>query len=281
MIEKRRDFLRMALGVSAAPAILSNRRADGSEQSGVRRPIVSTGSRIKSIETFTSGALSIVRVRTDSGQEGYGQIAPFKADISATVLHRMVAPQALGKDPADLDGISDRCVEANYKFPWSFVCRALAGLDTALWDIHGKTAGKSVCELLGGKPRPFPVYGSSMRRDIKPADEAARLVRLRDAQGFRAFKDPDRQRVRPRRGPVARTYGRVGSDGPQSDRQTMFACSSTAIAATRPAKAIEVGKLLADRQGLPLRGALPLLGAGVDRPGRRRPGCACRRRRAG
>jgi L-alanine-DL-glutamate epimerase-like enolase superfamily enzyme len=198
MMQPRRDFLKMALGVSAAPLYGASRRgqdARGTQgrdalatQAGGRLPIRSTGSRIKSIETFTSGSLSIVRVRTDSGQEGYGQIAPFNADISATVLHRMVAPKALGKDPAALDAISDRCIEDNYKFPWSFVCRALAGLDTALWDLHGKTAGKSVCELLGGKPRPLPVYGSSMSRDIKPVDEAARLARLRDEKGFRAFK---------------------------------------------------------------------------------------------
>jgi L-alanine-DL-glutamate epimerase-like enolase superfamily enzyme len=189
MMQPRRDFLKLALGVSAAPMLLAQgRTGSGAERAGTRLPIKSTGSKIKSIETFTSGSLSIVRVRTDSGQEGYGQIAPFNADISATVLHRMVAPLALGKDPAALDAISDQCVEANYKFPWSFVCRALAGLDTALWDIHGKTAGKSVCELLGGKPRPFPVYGSSMRRDIKPVDEAARLARLRNEKGYRAFK---------------------------------------------------------------------------------------------
>ncbi len=198
MMQPRRDFLKMALGVSTAPALGVSRRGQDARDTrgrdalatpaGGRLPIPSTGSKIKSIETFTSGSLSLVRVRTDSGQEGYGQIAPFNADISATVLHRMVAPKALGKDPAALDAISDRCIEDNYKFPWSFVCRALAGLDTALWDLHGKTAGKSVCELLGGQPRPLPVYGSSMSRDIKPVDEAARLARLRDEKGFRAFK---------------------------------------------------------------------------------------------
>ncbi len=198
MVQERRDFLKMALGVSAAPVLGAPQRGQDARDTqgrdalatpaGGRVPIGSTGSKIKSIETFTSGSLSIVRVRTDSGQEGYGQIAPFNADISATVLHRMVAPKALGKDPAALEAISDRCIEDNYKFPWSFVCRALAGLDTALWDLHGKTAGKSVCELLGGKPRPLPVYGSSMSRDIKPVDEAARLARLRNEKGFRAFK---------------------------------------------------------------------------------------------
>lgn len=131
--------------------------------------------KIQRIETFTQGSnLTIVRVRTDDGAEGYGQVAPFNADITATVLHRQIAPHVLGADAADLDAISDRCIDRNHKFPWSYVCRALAGVDTALWDIRGKREGKSVCELLGGTPRPFPVYGSSMRRDITPEDEADR-----------------------------------------------------------------------------------------------------------
>jgi L-alanine-DL-glutamate epimerase-like enolase superfamily enzyme len=144
--------------------------------------------KIQSIETFTKGSISIVRVRTDDGAEGFGQIAPFNADISALVLHRQVAPHALGADAFDTERLSDRVIEAEYKFPGSYVCRALAGLDTALWDLHGKLEGMSVCQLFGGKPRPLPAYGSSMRRDIKPDQEAERLCRLRDEKGFRAFK---------------------------------------------------------------------------------------------
>jgi len=48
--------------------------------------------------------------------------------------------------------------------------------------------GKPVVELLGGRPARLRAYASSMRRDITPEDEAARLVRLRDEQGFDAFK---------------------------------------------------------------------------------------------
>ena len=155
----------------------------------LRKLRAKTGLRIESVESFTRGSnVSIVRVRANDGAEGYGQISTFDADISATILHRKIAPHALGADPADFDRISDRAIEANYKYPWSFVCRALAGLDTAIWDLLGKREGKSVCALLGGKPRPIPVYGSSMSRSIKPADEAKRLAQLRDANGFGAFK---------------------------------------------------------------------------------------------
>jgi L-alanine-DL-glutamate epimerase-like enolase superfamily enzyme len=144
--------------------------------------------KIKSVETFARHNIGVVRLETDDGAVGWGQLSPFNADITATVLHRQLAPYVLGKDASDLDALVDGALEATYKFPGSYVCRALTGIDTAIWDLWGKLEGVSVCELLGGTPRPFPVYGSSMRRDITPEDEAARLARLRAEKGFGAFK---------------------------------------------------------------------------------------------
>jgi L-alanine-DL-glutamate epimerase-like enolase superfamily enzyme len=148
---------------------------------------------IQRIETFTRGNFSLVRVTTDDGSQGWGQIAPFHADISATVLHRQIAPLAIGVDigdasHADIDTLTERCVERNHKFPWSYVCRAVAGIDTALWDMRGRLENRTVCELLGGTPRPFPAYGSCMRRDTTPDEEAQRIARHMDEDGFRAFK---------------------------------------------------------------------------------------------
>ena len=143
---------------------------------------------IQRLETMTRGHLSFVRVRTDDGAEGMGQMSTFNADISAMVFHRQIAPHALGANAMDTEALADRIIEATYKFPGSYVCRALTGLDTALWDLRGKLEGKSVCELLGGEPRALTPYGSSMRRDITPEDEAQRLVGLRDMYGYRAFK---------------------------------------------------------------------------------------------
>jgi L-alanine-DL-glutamate epimerase-like enolase superfamily enzyme len=57
-----------------------------------------------------------------------------------------------------------------------------------MWDLRGKLEGKPVVELLGGKPGKLRAYASSMKRDITPKDEATRLARLRDEQGFDAFK---------------------------------------------------------------------------------------------
>jgi L-alanine-DL-glutamate epimerase-like enolase superfamily enzyme len=144
--------------------------------------------RIQRLETYTQRHLSLVKIITDDGAQGIGQISPYDADISALVFHRLVAPIALGKDPMDLEMLVDRVMVETFKYPGSFVCRALAGLDTAIWDLKGKLEGKSVCELLGGTPCALTPYGSSMSREITSKEEAERLVRLRFELGYRSFK---------------------------------------------------------------------------------------------
>jgi len=196
MKTNRRSFLK-SLAAFAASAKLSKlplALADDKTQSlyklksGQTLSFTETGLKIKSVESFTKDYVSIVKITTDDGSTGFGQISTYDADISAIILHRKIAPLTLGADPAKIDDLVDRCIEENYKYPWSFICRALAGLDTAVWDLLAKRQNKSVCELLGGKPRPIPAYASSMRRDITPKDEADRLVKLRDSDGYRAFK---------------------------------------------------------------------------------------------
>lgn len=189
----RRRWLQAALAASAAPtAAASPAPTAGAALAPAAPPWTmpaKTGLRIKSVETFTQGAnLTLVRITADDGSQGYGQTAPFDADITATFLHRKVAPLVLGADPADLDRLSDLCIEQNYKFPWSFVCRSVAGIDTALWDLLGRRSGQEVCAMLGGQARPLAVYGSSMSRTITPAQEAERMRRLHDEKGYTAFK---------------------------------------------------------------------------------------------
>jgi L-alanine-DL-glutamate epimerase-like enolase superfamily enzyme len=144
--------------------------------------------KIQKLETFTDAFVCFVRLTTDTGDIGWGQTSTYNADITATIFHRQVAPWVLGQDASDVDNLVQRVEEREHKFPGSYRCRALAGLDTAIWDLRGRLAGKPVVELLGGRPRRLRAYASSMKRDITPEAEAQRLVRLRDEKGFDAFK---------------------------------------------------------------------------------------------
>lgn len=144
--------------------------------------------KIHKLETFGDEFVCFVRVTTDTGDTGWGQTSTYNADITAKIFHRQVAPWALAADALDIDALASRIEEKEHKYPGSYRCRALAGLDTALWDLRGRLEDRPVVELLGGKPGTLRAYASSMKRDISPEDEAARLVRLRDDLGFDAFK---------------------------------------------------------------------------------------------
>jgi L-alanine-DL-glutamate epimerase-like enolase superfamily enzyme len=144
--------------------------------------------KIASLETFSDQYVGFVRVTANDGSEGWGQVSPYNADITSLIFHRQIAPWALGADALDIESLVDAIPRREHKFPGSYLRRALAGLDTALWDLRGKREGKSVCALLGGTPRPIRAYASSMKRDITPEAEAERFLRLRDDYGFDAFK---------------------------------------------------------------------------------------------
>ncbi len=144
--------------------------------------------KIQSIETFTNEFVCFVKVSTDDNSIGWGQVAPYHADITAQIVQRQIAPHAIGKNALDIDHLVARIPELEHKYPGSHLYRALGGLDTALWDLRGRLEGLPVCSLIGGSPGDIRAYGSSMKRDITPGDEARRLEDLRSTKGFSAFK---------------------------------------------------------------------------------------------
>jgi L-alanine-DL-glutamate epimerase-like enolase superfamily enzyme len=197
---KRRNFLRTsasaAILAGATPACNLALEKDEEKlylQQGRLRDfnpisVIDPGLKITRIETFSRPEVAVVRITTDNGMVGWGQISTYDADIASTVLHRHIAPLVLGQDPSRIDALVDLCIERNLKYPWSYVCRALGGVETAIWDLYGKILQKPVCELLGGEPKPVRIYGSSMSRETKPEEEMERMSRLRDELGISAFK---------------------------------------------------------------------------------------------
>jgi len=74
------------------------------------------------------------------------------------------------------------------KYTGTFVCRALSGIDTALWDLAAKVQGKSVAAMLQAPSRRVPIYASNMLRETTPEQEIALLKPWRDEAGVTAFK---------------------------------------------------------------------------------------------
>ena len=201
--------------------------------------------KITRLETFGTEFVCFTRVTTETGAQGWGQLSTYNADITAQVFHRQVARHALGTEVDDLADTLEVIGEREHKYPGSYLRRAMAGLDTALWDLRGKLEGKPVVELLGGTPGPLRAYASSMKRDITPQDEAARFVRLRDEQGFTAFK----WRVGSECGRGRDEWpGRTGAVVPVVSRALGEGIDKLVDANScySPAQAIELGKLLVD-----------------------------------
>ncbi len=201
--------------------------------------------KITAIETYSNEFVAFLRVTAEDGSQGWGQVSPYNADITSLIVHRQIAPWALGADALDVVHLVEIIPEREHKYPGSYLYRALAGLDTALWDLKGKLEGKSVCELLGGTPGPIRAYASSMKRDIKPKEEAERFLRLRDRFGYDAFKfrvgaecghDVDQWPGRTEE-IVPAVRNALGDD---------VALLVDANSGFTPARAIEVGKMLED-----------------------------------
>lgn len=201
--------------------------------------------KIARLETFTNQYVGFVRVTSDSGEQGWGQVSTYHSDITCQIFHRQVAPHALGTNALDFDDLLDIITEREHKFPGSYLRRAMAGLDTALWDLRGKLEGKPVASLIGGGPGKLRAYASSMKRDITPQEEADRLCGLRDEKGFDAFKFR-----------VAAECGRDVDEWPGRTEEIVPTVSRAlgdgvaklvdANSGFSPARAIEVGRLLED-----------------------------------
>jgi L-alanine-DL-glutamate epimerase-like enolase superfamily enzyme len=201
--------------------------------------------RIARLETFHNEFVCFVRITAEDEAFGWGQTSTYNADITAQVFHRQIVPWALGADCTDIAGLARLIERREHKYPGSYRARALAGLDTALWDMAGRRAGKPVASLLGGVPGPVRAYASSMKRDISPADEAERLVRLCAEKGFTAAKwrigaecGEDVDEWPGRTEEIIPTLSRALGDGIDK-----LVDANSGFSVTR---AIEVGRMLAD-----------------------------------
>ncbi len=199
--------------------------------------------KIRKLETFCNEFVGFVRVTSDSGEQGWGQVSTYNADITCEIFHRQVARHALGTDAIDFADTLELINEREHKYPGSYLRRATTGLDTALLDLRGKIEGKPVTSLLGGTPGKLRAYASSMKRDITPEDEAKRFLKLRDTYGFDAFKwrvgaecGRDRDEWPGRTEAVVPIVSRALGDGVAKlvDGNSCYS----------PKRAIEVGKLL-------------------------------------
>jgi L-alanine-DL-glutamate epimerase-like enolase superfamily enzyme len=143
------------------------------------------------VATYTHLATTLVEVRADDGTVGYGEcLARYSPRIWAAIVDDLLAPLVVGADPFDTERlwtVMFRDLRSLSGHSRGMLVEAIAGVDTALWDLKARALGVPLYVLLGGATRTeLAAYGSSVmireRRQME-ADAAALVER-----GFRAVK---------------------------------------------------------------------------------------------
>jgi L-alanine-DL-glutamate epimerase-like enolase superfamily enzyme len=117
----------------------------------------------------------LVRVTTADGLQGWGEAFGFEATaVTRRAVHDLVAPLCAGRDPAQIGPLMREAQQRLQVFGrGGTVLHALSAVDTALWDIKGKTAGLPLRDLLGGGAASLPCYASLDPYGDAPAVRAA------------------------------------------------------------------------------------------------------------
>lgn len=125
--------------------------------------------------TFERFGASVIRIDTDEGVTGWGEVTPWGSSYLAAFPGGVrqavcdIAPALLGQDP--------RSPESVYRV----MDRELAGhayakalVDFAVWDIVGKWAGRPVHAMLGGAQNSAPHLSAALHLDTPERMLAAR-----------------------------------------------------------------------------------------------------------
>ncbi|MGV2906684.1 enolase C-terminal domain-like protein, partial [Achromobacter sp. AGC25] len=144
-------------------------------------------SKQETMSTFRFHGWTVVEVETDDGIVGLGNVA-LAPRVAKAIIDQYLAPLVVGHDPWDYEYLWQRMYRATHAWGRKGVTMAaISGVDLAIWDILGKSVGKPVFKLLGGRTKEkIPVYYSKLyRTDLKAMQEEAQTYL---DQGFTAFK---------------------------------------------------------------------------------------------
>ena len=152
--------------------------------------------RITRLETIAVGAgwknWLFVRVHTDEGLTGIGEgtLNGLVGAIEAAV-HEL-ENLAVGEDPRRPVALAERLLESISNDGGHVHRHAVAAVETACWDLLGKSLGEPVHALLGGRVRDsVPAYANGWYRTERTPEAFADAAEGVVARGFHALKlDP-------------------------------------------------------------------------------------------
>lgn len=132
----------------------------------------------------------IAEISTDAEiiGRGFAMASPGMGPIFQQIIEQVLAPQLVGCDPQLTSDLWEKMHKQAIprRGGDGFVRVCIGALDTALWDIKGKTLGVPVSQLLGGHRDLVPTYANCAHH--LPADELAERAASYVAKGHKALK---------------------------------------------------------------------------------------------
>ena len=121
----------------------------------------------------------LLKILTDQdGLYGVGDATLNGRELAvAEALEQHIKPLLIGRDPQRIEDTWQYLFRGTYWRGGPVLMSALAGVDLALWDIKGKTAGLPLYQLLGGKTRDGALaYAAASGQDFVEVEDSARRL---------------------------------------------------------------------------------------------------------
>jgi len=141
--------------------------------------------RNQRVEGRKTAASYLFKVKTDEGLVGWGELNyDLPKQIVKSFLKESIIPKIKGMNPFYLNQIIGTFREGERP---QLNSRGLqAGIEVACWDIMGKSVGKPIYELLGGKVRDFVNIAYCMGSlDFQKTEEKVKQIK---SEGYKTIK---------------------------------------------------------------------------------------------
>ncbi|GGD73252.1 mandelate racemase/muconate lactonizing enzyme family protein [Caballeronia grimmiae] len=136
---------------------------------------------------ITSLPSTMVRVTSDSGHDGWGEVCPLGSAYlpqhasGARAALELLAPALIGLDPTNISKVYDTMDSVLMGHSY-----AKSPIDVACWDLTGKAWGASVADMLGGvRQERFPLYFAV---PLGSPEEMVNYVLARREEGIHRFQ---------------------------------------------------------------------------------------------
>ena len=132
--------------------------------------------------------LLVVEIETNSGVIGTGHLHPLGRGMRTIemCIHEMLKPLLIDQDANNVEDLWQKMWQSTYiQGRMGISVMAMSAIDIALWDAVGRSQGKALWQLWGGRADPLPIYGSGCFRGLGHdgmIEKAQQFVRKATAQ---------------------------------------------------------------------------------------------------